>query len=64
MNRKSLQFLSLVLSSLILLFLLFSDLYRDIFDAFNWSIIIIDILAKVIIEIVLLKGEHSQEVQK
>jgi hypothetical protein len=59
MNRKkTLQAVSLIISSLALLYLLFINVYRDTFVLHDWTVVTIDVFVKVIIEIALLKEEN------
>jgi len=55
MRRKTLQALSLIISSLALLYLLFVNVYENTFSAMDWIVVTVDLLVKTIIEIVLLK---------
>jgi len=50
MNKPALQFLSLVISSLILLYLLFINVFRNTFISSDWVVVSVDLVAKVIIE--------------
>lgn len=54
MRRKALQALSLMISALVLLYLLFINVYRETFVMNDWLVVIIDLIAKTIIEIILL----------
>ena len=54
MNRKLLQFFSLVISALALLYLLFANLIRGTFIASDWAVVSVDLGVKVVIEAVLL----------
>lgn len=54
MRRKTLQFLSLVISSLVLLYLLFVNLYRESFFLSDWLVVAFDIAVKIVIEIALI----------
>ena len=49
------QALSLIISSLALLYLLFVNVYENTFSAMDWIVVTVDLLVKTIIEIVLLK---------
>ena len=60
MRRKVLQALSLIISSLALLYLLFVNIYKETFSVHDWSVVAVDLSVKTIIEIVLLieKGDY------
>lgn len=59
MNRKkTLQAVSLIISSLALLYLLFINVYRDTFVLHDWVVVTADLLVKAVIEIALLKEEN------
>ena len=53
MNRRLLQFFSLIISALALLYLLFANLVRGTFMASDWMVVSVDLGVKVIIEAVL-----------
>ena len=53
MNRKALQFLSLIISSLTLLYLLFINVFRGSFISSDWVVVSVDLMAKIIIESVI-----------
>ena len=50
MNKKALQFASLSLSALSLLYLLFVSLWRGSFLFSDWLVVAIDLTVKVIVE--------------
>lgn len=50
MNKNVLQFLSLAISSLILLYLLFINILRDTFVTSDWIVVAVDLMVKLIIE--------------
>ena len=50
MNKKTLLFISLLLSSLTLLYLLAASIFRDTFILTDWVIIAFDLMVKTIIE--------------
>jgi hypothetical protein len=54
MKPKSLLGLSMIISALALLYLLFANIYRVTFVFSDWLVVAIDILAKVIIELIIL----------
>ena len=54
MNRKILIFISLAISSLAILYLLFVNVFRESFIISDWVVISVDLVAKAIIEIKLL----------
>ncbi len=51
MRKESLQFLSLTISSLVILYLLFINILRNTFVISDWTVVIIDLAVKLIIEI-------------
>ena len=53
-KEKPLLFLSLIISSLAILYLLFINLYRGSFILSDWVVVTIDLLAKIIIELYLM----------
>ncbi len=53
-TKKTLQAISLIISSLVLLYLLFINLYRGSFIISDWVVVTVDLLAKTVIEIILL----------
>lgn len=57
-KKKNLQAVSLIISSLALLYLLFINVYRDTFALHDWTVVTIDLLVKAVIEIALLKEEN------
>ena len=57
MRRKTLQAVSLTVSSLILLYLLFVNVYRETFLAGDWIVVAVDLSVKIVIEIALLIKE-------
>ena len=57
MNKKGLQFLSLTISSLILLYLLWVSLYRGTFVLNDWIVVSFDLISKIIIELIIIKNE-------
>lgn len=50
MRKKSLQFASLSLSSLVLLYLLFVSVWRGNFIVSDWIVVMIDLAVKIIVE--------------
>jgi len=50
MNKKLLSFISLIVSSLALLYLLFINLWENRLVASDWIVVSIDLFVKVIIE--------------
>jgi magnesium-transporting ATPase (P-type) len=58
MKNKSLQFLSLVISALVLLYLLFVNIKRGAFVFNDWVVVTIDLLAKMVIDIILFLREE------
>lgn len=50
MRNKTWIFISLVISSLTLLYLLIANIVRDTFMLTDWVVVAVDLLAKVIIE--------------
>lgn len=54
MRRSFLQGLSLIISALVLLYLLFINIQRGTFLFADWVVVTVDILAKTIIELILL----------
>lgn len=57
-RKKTLQAVSLIISSLALLYLLFINVYRDTFVLHDWVVVTADLLVKAVIEIALLKEEN------
>lgn len=53
MRHKVLQGISLMISALALLYLLFINLYRSTFVASDWLVVAIDLAAKVIVELII-----------
>jgi len=56
MRKNTLIFLSLVISSITILYLLIAGIFRNSFISSDWFVVAIDLLAKVIIEIYVLYG--------
>jgi len=54
MKKKTLLFISLVISSMTLLYLLIANIFRDSFVLSDWVVVAVDLLAKTIIEIYIL----------
>ncbi len=54
MNKKILLFISLIISSLTLLYLLAANIFRDIFILTDWIIVSFNLSVKTIIEIYVL----------
>lgn len=54
MKHKVLQGISLTISALALLYLLFTNLYRGTFLVSDWLVVAIDLMAKVIVELIVL----------
>ena len=57
MKKKILLFLSLVISSITVLYLLFVSLFRSSFILNDWIVVAVDLFAKIIIEIYVLYGK-------
>ncbi len=57
MRRQQLQAVSLIISSLALLYLLFVNVYNKTFVMHDWIVVGVDLLVKTVIEIALLKEE-------
>ncbi len=58
MRKKILQAVSLLISSLALLYLLFINVYRHTFIISDWIVVAFDLFVKVIIEIALLTNKN------
>ena len=58
MKNKLLQFISVIISSLALLYLLFINIYRSSFVISDWIVVSVDLFAKVIIELIILYGKE------
>lgn len=58
MRKEALQFLSLVISSLLLLYLLFSNLYNETFILQDWVVVLVDLISKLIIEMIILSKKE------
>lgn len=56
MKTKTLLFLSLVISSMTILYLLIASIYRESFVPSDWIVVSVDLVAKVVIEIYILFG--------
>ncbi|MBS3119175.1 hypothetical protein J4417_05895 [Candidatus Woesearchaeota archaeon] len=54
MKKEALQFLSLIISSILLLYLLFSNIYNETFIFQDWVVVSVDLISKLIIEIIIL----------
>ena len=54
MRKNALQFISLVISSIALLYLLLANLFRGTFIINDWFVVMVDLIAKVIIELIIL----------
>lgn len=54
MNERALTFLSLSISSLLLLYLLFSNIYNKTFIVSDWIVVAVDLFSKLVIEIIIL----------
>ncbi|MBU0628380.1 MAG: hypothetical protein KKC75_04265 [Nanoarchaeota archaeon] len=52
--KKALLSISLIISSIVLLYLLFINIYRDTFILTDWVVVTVDLSAKTIIDIILL----------
>ncbi len=59
MKKRVLQFLSVVISSLTILYLLFINVLRDTFIIHDWIVVIVDLTAKLVIEIYILIVEKD-----
>lgn len=58
MRKKVLLFMSLVISSITLLYLLIATIFRESFIYSDWVVVAVDLLAKTIIEIYILFGKN------
>ncbi len=58
MRKKNLQAVSLIISSLALLYLLFVNVYRETFIISDWLVVTVDLMVKAVIEIAILKGKE------
>lgn len=58
MKNKILQFISLIISSLALLYLLFVNVYRNSFIFSDWVVVSVDLFAKLIIELIMMFGKN------
>ena len=54
MRKNTLQFASLSISSIALLYLLFASLYRETFMFSDWLVVFVDLFVKILIEIYIL----------
>ena len=54
MRKKILLSISLIITAITLLYLLFANLFRDSFMLSDWIIVTIDLSAKIIIESIIL----------
>ena len=54
MRKKTLLGLSLIITALTLLYLLFANLFRNTFVISDWVVVSVDLSAKVIIESIIL----------
>lgn len=54
MRDKSLVFLSLAISSLALLYLVFANVLRNTFIISDWIVVSVDLFIKIIIELILI----------
>lgn len=59
MKPKILLFLSLVISSMAILYLLFVGIYRQSFVISDWMVVAFDLLAKTIIEVYILFSQKK-----
>ncbi|HLD72055.1 MAG TPA: hypothetical protein VJA23_00570 [Candidatus Nanoarchaeia archaeon] len=57
MRKNNLLFLSVIISSLALLYLLFINVYNHTFIIRDWIVVTVDLLAKMIIELIILFGK-------
>ena len=64
MRKRSLQAVSLIISALALLYLLFINVYKDTFVLHDWSVVAVDLSVKTIIEIVLLQDGKLEQKQE
>lgn len=59
MRKEYLQLLSLIISSLAILYLLFINILRNTFIISDWIVVIIDLAVKLIIEIYIIIIERK-----
>ena len=59
MNKRTLQFASLSISALALLYLLFVSLWRNSFIFSDWLVVAIDLAVKVIVELYILGNGNN-----
>jgi len=52
--RLILQIFQITLSALLLLYILFADLYQGTFMVADWLVVVIDLSVKIIVDIILL----------
>ena len=64
MRKRMLLGISLIITALTLLYLLFVNLYRDTFIANDWIVVAVDLSAKVIIESVILLKEKPKIIKQ
>ncbi len=69
MNKKSLQFFSLLISALVILYLLAVNIFRGTFITSDWLIVIFDLSVKMVVELTILfknnlKKRFNQKWQK
>ena len=57
MKKKIFLFISLVISSITILYLLFVSIFRESFMFSDWIVVAVDLIAKIIIEIYVLYGK-------
>ena len=58
MRHTTLQFISLVISSIALLYLLLANIFRQEFIVNDWFVVVIDLAAKTIIEAYILYDQR------
>lgn len=63
MKQKILLFISLVISSMAVLYLLLASIYRESFVVSDWLVVAFDLLAKTIIEIYILFSNQKPHYQ-
>jgi len=58
MDKKQWEFLSIILSSLALLYLLFINVLTKVFIVHDWIVVAIDLFVKIIIEVIIIQKEE------
>ena len=59
MKKKILEFISLAISSMILLYLLASNIFNKTFIFHDWIVISIDLIAQIIIQITIMISDDE-----